>query len=124
MKFVTTRAKAVWLALRSLHAQFWLWVDQGVNAIGLGLLAVLAALWTGEEQATCYADETLSAHAYRASKARKHWPRVTLPAIDWIFFWQGTNPRVDQIAGRRVTGHCERAFWKKVLRLGLPEEYQ
>lgn len=118
------RLHAVGLALASLWWQCWLLLDQACNAIVLGVAAVFTAAWTGEEQATCYADETLSAHAWRAGAARKPWARFFRPIVDRMFFWQRTEPRVDAKAGFAVTGHCERAFWKKRLRLGLPREYQ
>lgn len=118
------RIRATWLALTSLWWQFWLWADQGGNAIGLGLAGVFMAAATGEEQATAYADETLSAHAWRAGAARKPWAKAFRPLVDRMFFWQKPNPEVDEAAGFVVTSHTERAFWKKKLRLGLPPEYR
>lgn len=118
------RLSATWRALTSLWWQFLLWIDQGANFAGLGLKALVMAAITGQEQAICYADETLSAHAWRAEQARKPWARVMRPVIDAGFFWQAQDPAVNAAAGFPVKGHCQRAFWKKKLRLGLPEEYR
>ncbi|HEY0824083.1 MAG TPA: hypothetical protein VGD76_09880 [Ramlibacter sp.] len=104
--------------------QALLLLDQGINAIALGLGAVLMAIVTGEAQATAWGDETLSAHAWRAERARKPWARLLRPLIDVLFFWQAPLPEVNAAAGRVVRGHCERAFMKKRLRLGLPQEYR
>lgn len=123
MKFVAVRVQATRQALIALLQQVALWLDQGGNVL-LGVKAVLMALITGVEQGICYADETLSAHAWRAEQAGKPWARLLRPVIDAGFFWQQREPLVDVAAGRPVTGHCERAFWKKRLRLGLPPEYR
>lgn len=124
MTAVRMRARATLAALKSLAFQFFLWIDQGCNAIGLGLAGVFMAAATGEEQAVAWADETLSAHAWRGAAARKPWARIFRPLVDRLFSWQPRNPVVDQAAGFPVEGHCERAFWKKRLRLGLPPEYR
>lgn len=121
--FITRRIRAVWRALCSLLQQTLLWLDQGLN-VALGIKGAFLAAWTGEEQATCYADETLSAHAWRAEQAGKPWSELTRPLVDRMFFWQGTEPAVDAAVGEPVRGHCRRAFWKKKLRLGLPSEYR
>lgn len=118
------RLSATWKALYSLWWQFWLLLDQAGNSLVLGAAAVVMAAITGEEQATCYADETLSAHAWRAEQARKPWALRTRPLVDKAFGWQPQNALVNQGANKPVDGHCERAFWKKKLRLGLPPEYR
>lgn len=119
-----TRIRVTWLAIRILWIQTWLWLDQGCNAVLLGLGGVFIAFATAEEQATCYADETLSAHAWRASRVRKPWAVRFLPVVDWMFRKQKRRLAVDHAAGRPVESHCERAFWAKKLRLGLPPEYR
>lgn len=121
---MTTWAINVWAAVHALWLQFWLWVDQGCNMLVLGIAACFTAAATGEEQATAFADETLSAHAWRAGAANKPWARFFRPLVDRLFFWQATDPAVDAAAGFTVTSHTERAFWKKKLRLGLPPEYR
>ena len=55
-----------------------------------------------------YADETLSARAYRLSRDRgRHWPRR---AIDVLFFWQ--------------SAHCQQAYLSELLRRQLPKQYR
>lgn len=118
------RASAAWAALRSLLLQVLLLIDQAANAVCLGLGAIVMAAFTGQGQATAWGDETLSAHAWRAEQARKPWARLLRPLVDLLFTWQDQLPQVNAAAGREVTSHCERAFWKKRLRLGLPPEYR
>jgi hypothetical protein len=47
-----------------------------------------------------YADETLSARAYRARRDGKILGRVFMPVINLLFFWQGPN-------------HCKNAYIKE-----------
>ena len=55
-----------------------------------------------------YADETLSARAYRLSRDRgRHWPRRV---IDALFFWD--------------ENHCENAHLAELLRRHLPRQYR
>lgn len=124
MKFITTRVVATWRAIGSLFFQTLLLLDQGCNVLVLGAQAVFMAVLTGGEQSTCFADETLSAHAWRARVAGKPWALVLCPVVDLMFAWQKPLPEVDAAAGKVVTKHCERAFWKKRLRMGLPAEYR
>jgi len=66
-----------------------------------------------------YADETLSARTYRATKRGKLVGRLAMPVIDAVFrLWQ----RDEQ--GQRVTNHCERAYLKEIERRNLPPEYR
>lgn len=123
MKFLTVRISAAGAAFGALAMQAVLLLDQAGNVL-LGVKAVVLAVLTGQEQGICYADETLSAHAWRADQARKPWGRLMRPLIDFAWSWQRQDPRVNAAAGFEVTGHCERAFWKKRLRLGLPAEYR
>lgn len=58
-----------------------------------------------------WADETLSACAYRAHKDGKRWGRFWMPIIDVLFFWQGGG-----------SGHCERAYIAERERLQAPPE--
>ena len=54
-----------------------------------------------------YADETLSARAYRLSRDRgRHWPRRV---IDGLFFWE--------------PDHCEKSYRSERLRRHLPFDY-
>ena len=52
-----------------------------------------------------YADETLSARAWRLREQSSAWRR-----IDLLFFWQ--------------SNHCESAYESELLRKHLPAEYQ
>ena len=119
-----SRLSVTWKAIQSLRHQLLLLLDLAGNTIVLGVGAVFVAAWTGEEQEPCYADETLSAHAYRSDRKQTWWARWLRPAIDRGFFWQKPDPTVDGAVGTTVTSHCERAFWKKKLRMYLPREYQ
>lgn len=56
-----------------------------------------------------WADETLSARAYRAYAGNRAWGLALMPVVDLLFFWQG--PR-----------HCERAYNAEVKRLQAPPE--
>jgi len=59
-----------------------------------------------------YADETLSARAYRMkTKGQKYWG-WTAKAIDMLFFWQ-SNP-----------SHCERAYLAEIKRHQFPKDYK
>ena len=57
-----------------------------------------------------YADETLSARAYRAHRDGKILGKALMPLIDLLFFWQGKD-------------HCKNAFLKEHYRKNLPSEY-
>lgn len=62
-----------------------------------------------------YADETISARAYRLGlrdQCAGRWGRwrVMWVAVDVLFFWQAA--------------HCERAYNSEQARLGLPPEYR
>ncbi len=121
---IESRLRATWGAVKDLAVQAALWVDQGLNAIGLGLLAVLVAIVTGREHDTAFADETLSAHAYRARERGRIWGRLSEPVIDLFFSLQKVDPAIVDNDGNLVPGHCRRAFHKKRLRTGLPEDYR
>lgn len=56
-----------------------------------------------------WADETLSARAWRCREQRRRW-RVAHRLIDALFFWQA--------------GHCERSYLAESMRRQLPAEYR
>lgn len=58
-----------------------------------------------------WADETLSARAWRMEQAGKPWGRFWRPVIDWLFAWQ-----------RAEGGHCQRAYLRERQRMHLPPE--
>lgn len=61
-------------------------------------------------QRTAWADETLSARAFRADRDGKVFGRIFRPTIDWIFFWQD--------------GHCAIAYLREKQRAQVPPEYR
>lgn len=79
--------------------QSFIALDQAVNAIFGPIFS-----WT-----IGYADETLSARAWRCRN--KPWGRIFLPVIDLLFIWQGP-------------GHCKRAYETEKARRNLPPEYR
>ena len=58
-----------------------------------------------------YADETLSARAYRAHRDGKILGKLFMPPIDLLFFWQGPD-------------HCKNAYIKEFERKNYPDEYR
>lgn len=89
-------------SIGDLAVRQWLWqafvaIDQLVN--------VLATPF----HRGAWADETLSARAYRAHRDGKPWGRLLMPAIDLLFRWQGL-------------GHCRAAYDKEAARLHSPPE--
>lgn len=72
--------------------QFLIAIDQLLNTVAGG-----------------YADETISARAYRCRHSSKFWSRIRV-TIDVIFFWQ------DQ--------HCFGSFVSERVRTHLPIEYR
>lgn len=71
-----------------------------------------------------YADETLSARAFRAYKNDRYPGKFLMPLIDILFLWQSDDDEVNAIAGEVVKGHCRRAYYKEILRRSLPPEYR
>jgi hypothetical protein len=71
-----------------------------------------------------YSDETMSAHCWRSYRDGKPFGRLFLPLIDFMFSWQKPDEEVNQAAKYVVDGHCHRAYWKEILRRGLPPEYR
>lgn len=70
-----------------------------------------------------YAGESMSARAYRAYAKGRVFGRIFMPLIDWLFQLQKPDAAVNAKAGRVITAHCERAFWKEVLRRDMPPDY-
>lgn len=86
--------------LRAYGVQVFIAVDQLANALIPPLDGTVS-----------YADETLSARAYRAHRDGKIMGRVLMPIIDLLFFWQGPN-------------HCRNAYIKEFARKNYPDEYR
>lgn len=61
-------------------------------------------------QRSAWADETLSARAFRADRDGKVFGRIFRPAIDWIFFWQDA--------------HCRTAYEREQQRMHIAPEYR
>jgi hypothetical protein len=72
--------------------QIGLWLDQGVNVLCDG-----------------YADETLSARAYRNKDKSKKW-NFFMRVFNKIFFWQKE--------------HCKSAYEQEQTRRHMPPEYR
>ncbi|MGX5662246.1 hypothetical protein [Diaphorobacter nitroreducens] len=86
--------------LRDYGVQVFIAVDQLANALIPPIDGTLS-----------YADETLSARAYRAHRDGKILGKLLMPVIDLLFFWQGK-------------GHCYNAYLKEHRRANLPSEYR
>ena len=71
-----------------------------------------------------WADETMSARAHRAWAKGRRFGLVFRPLIDFLFAWQSPDDEVNRMAGMVVTSHCERAFYKEVLRRDNSPEYR
>jgi len=89
-----------WTLLKAYGEQCFIAFDQLVNALIPPLDGTVS-----------YADETLSARAYRAHRDGKIMGRVLMPVIDLLFFWQGPD-------------HCKNAYIKEFARKNYPEEYR
>ena len=71
-----------------------------------------------------YADETLSARAWRQSRTGRplRWA-IFRRFVDALFVWQDVYLRIR--SGRwPEQRHCERAYNSEQLRLGMPPEYR
>ena len=71
-----------------------------------------------------WADETLSARAYRGWVKHRRFGMFFMPIIDWLFSWQSPDDEVNKAAGSVITAHCERAYWKEKLRRDTAPEYR
>ena len=92
--------KFIHLAL-AYFAQIFLAVDQLANALIPPLDGTLS-----------YADETLSARAWRTHRDGQKLGFLRWP-IDALFYWQKWD-----------MNHCQRAYEKEKARVGLPAEYR
>lgn len=95
------------------------WGTQAFIATDQWVNAVLTPVFGG---GVAWADETLSARTYRMASEGRWVARMAQPAINLLFLWQKQDPGVNAAAGKQVTDHCERAFWKEKLRRGSPPE--
>lgn len=86
--------------LRDWWVQVFLALDQLVNVLIPPLDGTVG-----------YADETLSARAYRAHRDGKILGKLFMRPIDLLFFWQGP-------------GHCKNAYIKEFDRQNYPSEYR
>lgn len=89
-----------WAAWAQYPQQLFIAADQLLNALIPPLDGTVS-----------YADETLSARAYRAHRDGKLFGRLFMRPIDLLFFWQGPN-------------HCKNAYIKEFARKNCPEEYR
>ena len=100
--------------LKAYITQIFLALDQLCNALIPPVTGVVSM-----------ADETLSARMYRAYRDGKFWGMVFMPPVDAFFaLWQKPDPTITDYSGAVVQGHSERAYYKEILRRGLPPEYR
>ena len=86
--------------LRDWGVQVFLALDQLVNVLVPPIDGTVG-----------YADETLSARAYRAHRDGKILGKLFMRPIDLLFFWQGPD-------------HCRNAYIKEFERKNYPDEYR
>ena len=86
--------------LRDWGVQVFLALDQLVNVLVPPIDGTVG-----------YADETLSARAYRAHRDGKILGKLFMRPIDLLFFWQGP-------------GHCKNAYITEFERKNYPDEYR
>ena len=91
--------------------RFWKLLKAYVEQVLIALDQFANALIPPLDGTVSYADETLSARAYRAHRDGKILGRVFMPVIDLLFFWQGP-------------GHCKNAYIKEFERKNYPDEYR
>lgn len=84
------------------------WIYQLLIAIDQLLNVLITPL-----QAGAWADETMSARAYRMHRDGKPWGRILRPVIDWLFAWQAAEG-----------GHCRRAYERERERFHQAPEYR
>lgn len=89
-----------WKLLKAYGEQVFIALDQLANALIPPLDGTVS-----------YADETLSARAYRAHRDGKILGKLFMRPIDLLFFWQGPD-------------HCKNAYIKEFERKNYPEEYR
>ena len=89
-----------WTAWAQYPQQLFIAADQLLNALIPPLDGTVS-----------YADETLSARAYRAHRDGKVFGKLFMRPIDLLFFWQWP-------------GHCKNAYIKEFERKNYPEEYR
>ena len=89
-----------WTAWAQYPQQLFIAADQLLNALIPPLDGTVS-----------YADETLTARAYRAHRDGKVFGKLFMRPIDLLFFWQGP-------------GHCKNAYIKEFERKNYPDEYR
>jgi hypothetical protein len=86
-------------SLRAWLYQVFLVLDQALNVL---ITPCHRGAW---------ADETMSARAWRAELGGRLWGRVARPVIDLLFAWQ-----------RAPGGHCRQAYERERSRMHCPPE--
>ena len=89
-----------WRLLRAYGEQVFIAIDQLANALIPPIDGTLS-----------WADETLSARAYRAHRDGKILGKLFMRPIDLLFFWQGPD-------------HCKNAYIEEFARKNYPDEYR
>lgn len=91
--------------------RFWKLLKAYIEQVFIALDQLANALIPPIDGTLSWADETLSARAYRAHRDGKILGKLFMPVIDLLFFWQGP-------------GHCRNAYIKEFERKNYPEEYR
>ena len=89
-----------WTLLKEYGVQVFLALDQLANVLIPPIDGTVG-----------YADETLSARAYRAHRDGKILGKLFMRPIDLLFFWQGPD-------------HCKNAYITEFERKNYPDEYR
>ena len=89
-----------WKLLKAYGEQVFIAADQLLNALIPPIDGTVS-----------WADETLSARAYRAHRDGKILGKLFMRPIDLLFFLQGPD-------------HCKNAYIKEFARKNYPEEYR
>lgn len=85
--------------------QLLIWVDQGFNVLTWAKADATSGFWSGFG----YADETLSARAWRLRETTQNWDQFRT-LVDTLFFWQ--------------KNHCQNSYNRELARKGMPKVYQ
>lgn len=107
------RAAALWVTFKAVVYQVVIAANQLLNTVVCGAGAVVLAACTARPHEPGYADETMSAHAFRSHRDGKRWGLLLMPVIDLVF-----RPF------QRIKNHCEAAYRKEIARTQQPPEYR
>ena len=98
----------------------WLrrYLDQVVIALNQMCNAAVLPIFTWT---IGWADETMSARAWRGRKNGKPAARILIRFVDALFGWQKPDVLLN---GQPVKSHCERTYYKERAKRGTHPEYR